>query len=161
MVGRKIALWKHIDQKNISLHDCRATRAMVKAPDLYFTYPDGFWVTPANANNPSGKTLKTDASQLRISKYAVSQLYCFKEFRISRRLTGTRRIPLTLETLLHNLNNGNWTLEFLDTYHKSRSVLFQCWLWSKCGRQHMERQLIFDCDSIAYLWNMLREDRPW
>ena len=164
LVTEEDILWKHSDKNEnneISLHDCRTTQVLTKDNDLYFKFDDGFWILKSNGNNPYAKTLRTDASQLKLCNFDVSNIYVFHEFHLFRRLISIKRVSLNLEALMDNINSGKWELEFLYEYHTYHGVLYQCCIWSKRKPYHMEAQLIIDCESIEYFWNNLCEDKPW
>ncbi len=157
-------MWRNSDENMqgfISLHDCRATAMAIHENDLLFTFDDGFWVSFEDERNPFNNTVRTDKSEVQIVHFDVPDIYIFKELRIFRRLVSTKRICLSVEQLMANINCGKWELEFIYEYHSDRGVLYQCWIWMNHAPFHIECQIALDCDKTVYHWNNLCENKPW
>lgn len=158
-------MWRYTEKSNekakISLHDCRATRMFINDGNLHFEYNDGFWVLTTNENNPHNETFKTDLSQLKVCNFEIENIYIFNKFRLFRRLISTKRIDITIETLIDNINNGKWELEFLYEYHTYQGMLFNCWIWMNQKPCHKECQIALQCDDMEYFWNNICIDKPW
>lgn len=73
------------ENSNISLHDCRATRASYEEEYLKFVFKDGFWVGEKNSKNPYGKIVSTD--QAEVEFHVLDEdvtVYKWNEFSVER-----------------------------------------------------------------------------
>ena len=52
------------NEEHLSVHDCRADRAALRDGVLTFWFTEGFWVLGSHPDNPTGKTVRTDAARV-------------------------------------------------------------------------------------------------
>lgn len=156
-------MWKFTaknEYDTITLHDCRATHMWVDGRDLVVDFLDGIWLVEDNRQNPYGKTLRTDAAQVRFLDCKIDSLYVYKEFRFFGRIVWTKQIELEPNELIEKTNSGEWKLEFLYEYRGCGGYRFDCWIWHQKGHPQ-ECQLTLQCTDMECYWNRLRQDRVW
>lgn len=66
-----------------------------------------------------------------------------------------------MSKLIECINDKNDTLEFLYQYKNYRSMIIECWLWSKKKPYHRECMLRLSVTDVKYDWNNLQKDRVW
>lgn len=140
---------------NVSLHDCKATQISLNDKLLSFLFPDGFWVSKKDSDNE--KLFYTDEGQVNFTllydaKVAVT-IYIFteKDGKIIRE-------ELTIEELIHQINEKLCSLEFLYSYIGYQTFKFDCWIWFNTEPYHKECELIISSQEIVYQWNNLYEE---
>lgn len=149
------------NESHLSLHDCRADRMELKDGVLSFRFPEGFWVSGDHPENPTGKTIRTDAARvdyvLRDAKgtdVSADVFHCLKSPFALRRSYG---LPQFMEIV----NRDGWELEFLYQYpdYWNRIIEYALCLpkkpyWKEC-------QLKLDVSEVIYRWNSLRPEEEW
>lgn len=153
-------MYKYYDKNendDISLHDCRATAVSLKNKKLAFTFPDGFFVCDQNKQNPYGKTLCTDQSEIefQILEEDVT-VYIF-----SRKMGKTIREEWEIRDYIEKINDHTYELEFLYKYKGYQSMIFECMIWFNKKPYCKECVLMMRTEDITYRWNQLCEDREW
>lgn len=160
-------MWKY-SAKNaypgIILHDCRIIKVRIDGRDLVFEFDDsGFWVLEDNKQNPFGKTLRTDRSEVRFTNYdaASVQIYIFKRFYLFGKLILTKRVEVGLDEFALEINRGKWQYECVDELYAWRRACFNGYVWLDRRPYHYECQINLFFDEMLYSWNKICEDKPW
>ncbi len=156
-------MYKHCDEKEdtISLHDCRAEKAILRDGVLSFFFSDGFWINSRNACNETNQTVKTDESEVRFylesgDKWDVT-VYVFTD-------KGTRkaiRKEWKAKKLIRSINSGKCQLEFLYQYRGYNTRIIECCLWFDKKPYFKKCLLKISTNKVIYCWNDLCEDRIW
>jgi hypothetical protein len=160
-------LWKYNVKNaypNIILHDCRIIKAWIDNCDIVFEFDDsGFWICEDNKDNPFGKTLRTDKSEIRFTKYDADavHIYIFKTFHLFGKSIFTKRIEVGLDKFIAQINCGNWQFECVDELYAWSRVGFNGYVWLRKRPYHYECQLNLFFDEMSYSWNKICEDKPW
>lgn len=145
----------------LSRHDCRADRAELRDGVLSFFFPEGFWVLSAHPDNPTGKTVRTDAARvdyvLRDARGEDASAELFTRLKYPFALRRT----YDLAPFLSMLNQEGFELEFLYQYPDYWSRIIECWLWIPKRIRHKECQLKLDVSEVIYQWNDLHPDEVW
>ena len=149
------------DEKYISLHDCRADRVELNDGVLSFWFPEGFWVLSSHPENPTGKTVRTDAARVDyVLRDSRGDDVCAEVFTRLRFPFALRR-SYDLFPFMEILNQQGWELEFLYQYPDYWNRIVECWLWIPKRIRHKECQLKLDVAEVVYRWNSLRPDEEW
>lgn len=159
--------FKHTDpdsfhDKELTLHDCAADKITFENKKLRFFLPDGFWITPRHKENPSDKTVRTDASAVDFSVEDIDDvLVCvFKRYRWPCR--GKTSVEYWgMKKLVSDVNCGKYTIEFVTQYRSCHGQMWQCAIHSEKKSYYMDCQLHLPETSAAFHWNDLRFDREW
>lgn len=157
--------YKYHDGKdsNISLHDCRATRASVNNGILSFYFPDGFWIGENHSENYLKKTVSTDESKVDFHLTHKSDddvtIHIFTD--TDEKNGKAIREKCGLKNFINFINDGSYELEFLYLYKGYKSIIFYCWIWFDETPYSKECELIISTSKIMYYWNGLCEDRLW
>ena len=152
-------VYTHIDTDDsvLSLHDCYANRIQFENSILSFYFQDGFWVSPSHRANNSGKTVRTDFSQVDYHVHDDVSIYVFRKNIFGK----TIRIEWTLEELVRLINNNTFRLEFLYQYKRYNEVLLKCWLHFDKAPYYYECQIEIPTFEVVYRWNNLCYDKTW
>ena len=148
-------------EEYVSLHDCRADRVELKDGVLRFWFPEGFWVLSSHPENPTGKTVRTDAARvdfvLRDQRGDDVSVDVFTRLKFPFALRRTYELSPFMEML----NRPQWELEFLYQYRDYWNRIIECWLWMPKRMRHKECQLKLDVSEVIYRWNSLRPEEEW
>ena len=163
-------MWKYTsenDYPNIILHDCYIVKATVEDNDLIIEFKEhdflhGFWINEINKQNPFGKTLRTDKALIRFVNFDFDSIYIFKTICLFRRFIFTRRVEVSFEKFIENLNIGKWQFEFIDEFYAGNyGALFNGWVYFNDGKSHYDCQIQLRFTKMVYSWNKICEDKPW
>lgn len=154
-------LHNETNEEYLTLHDCRADRVELKDGVLSFWFPEGFWVTSVHPENPTGKTVRTDAARvdyvLRDARGDDVSVDVFTGLKFHCAL----RRSYDLSRFMEIMNRVGWGLEFLYQYPDYWNRIVECVLclpkkpfWKEC-------QLKLDVSEVIYRWNSLRPDEEW
>ena len=148
------------DQKQLTLHDCSATKAEFCNGILSFCFDEGFWIAAFHPENSTGKTVRTDAAQV---KYYLGRgtaedcsVYVFRRF-----FKTTIRKSISIEELIQKIESRKCFIEFLYQYADENSRIIKCALHYPKRPYHEDCQLELFVEKEEYLWNSLREDYNW
>ena len=148
-------------EQNLSLHDCRADRMELKDGVLSFRFSEGFWVSGDHPENPTGKTVRTDAARvdyvLRDAKGTDVSADVFTRLKYSFDL----RRSYNLSAFMEIVNRDGWELEFLYQYPDYWNRIIECVLCLPKKPYWKECQLKLDVSEVIYRWNSLRSDEEW
>lgn len=154
-------MYKHCDNDEfISLHDCHATKVLFENGILTFVFEDGFWITPGHPENVTDKTIRTDSAEVQFI-LEVGDEFDVNCYVFNKKFKKTIREDWELSKLIECVNDKNYTLEFLYQYKNYRSMMIECWLWSKKKPYHRECELKLSLKDVKYYWNDLQKDRVW
>ena len=148
-------------EQNLSLHDCRADRMELKDGVLSLRFPGGFWVSGDHPENPTGKTVRTDAARvdyvLRDAKGTDVSADVFTRLKHPLSL----RRSYNLSEFMEIINRQGWELEFLYQYPDYWNRIIECVLCLPKKPYWKECQLKLDVSEVIYRWNDLRTDEEW
>ena len=149
------------NESHLSLHDCRADRMELKDGVLSFWFPEGFWVTSAHPDNPTGKTVRTDAARvdyvLRDPDGDDVSIDVFRRLKYPYALCRN----YDLFPFLEIVNRPGWELEFLYQYPDYWNRIIECVLWMQKRPWRKDCQLKLDVSEVIYRWNSLRPEEEW
>ena len=149
------------NEEHLTLHDCRADRAELKNGILSFLFPEGFWVSSSHPDNPTGKTVRTDAARvdyvLRDPDGDDVRAELFRRLKYPYAL----RRSYDLFPFLEIVNRDGWELEFLYQYPDYWNRIIECVLWMPKRPWRKECQLKVDVSEVIYRWNNLRPEEEW
>ena len=159
-------MWKFIsenDYPNIFLHDCYIVKVTVEDDDLIIEFDEyGFWINETHKDNNFSKVLRTDKATIRFVDFDIDNIYIFKYFCLFHRFVFTRRIEISFETFIKNLNSGKWKFEFIDEFYDGNyGALFNGWVYFKHKPYHYDCQIQLRFKKMIYSWNKIYEDRTW
>lgn len=145
----------------LSLHDCRADRVALKDGVLSFRFSEGFWVSNNHPENPTGKTVRTDAARvdyvLRDSRGSDVSIDLFTRLKSRYALRRSFDLPQFMEIV----NRSGWELEFLYQYPDYWNRIIECVLCLPKKPYWKECQLKLDVSEVVYRWNNLRSEDEW
>lgn len=149
------------NENDLSLHDCIAERSYFENGKLGFEFDDGFWISPNHPDSNLSKVVRTDLSKVEYtledgSRYDVT-VYVFKKTLFGK----TIRCEWTVDKLVNEINNRKYRLEFLYQYIDGNTRIVDCELKSAKKPYRYECMMKISSSKVSYLWNNLREDRPW
>ena len=147
--------------KEISLHDCKATQISIDGNTLSFTFDDGFWVINDNTYNDN-KLHKSDQAVMHTllidDKYLDSiTIYVFHQKKQNKAI----RMEISLDELMQRVNSKRASLEFLYLYKGFQSYIFECQLNSSKKPYFHECVIQIRTDHLSYDWNNVLKDRVW
>ncbi|MBQ7321887.1 MAG: hypothetical protein IJW99_07300 [Clostridia bacterium] len=146
------------DEKNLTLHDCRATRVSLEDGELVFHFPNGFCIGYLHPENPYRKPIMTDVAEVRYHLVHESP-YDADGYVFDRKKRGKAiRWDYSLKQLMADINEKGGQLEFLYQYLDGFCRIVKCELWFEKRPYHRECELFLHTDRVAYLWNNLREE---
>lgn len=159
--------FKHINpdeyhSKELTLHDCIANKISFENNTLRFYLPDGFWITPHHKENPSGKTVRTDASVVNFSIKDIggTMIYVFTR----HRWLWFRKTVVEIwdmEQLIALVNSGKCTVDFITQYRTYGEQMWHCAIRSNQKPYYRECQLYLPETEATFFWNELRPGREW
>ena len=146
----------------LSLHDCIAERISSENGVLRFSLPEGFWITPHHEENPSGKTVRTDASIVSFSVEDIDDIL----LRVFTRHRGifsckTNVDIWDMDRLISAVNSGKCVLEFITQYRTYGEQMWHCAIRSSQKPYYRECQMYLPNAEAAFYWNQLRLDHEW
>ena len=154
-------LHNETNEQNLSLHDCRADRMELKDGVQSFWFSEGFWVTSVHPENPTGKTVRTDAARVDFllrnpggEDVGADVFHCLKSPFALRRSYDLLRF-------MEIVNRPGWGLEFLYQYPDYWNRIIECVLCLPKRPYWKECQLKLDVSEVIYRWNNLRPDEEW
>lgn len=160
-------MWKY-NVKNaypgIILHDCRIVKVWKDNCDIVLEFDNnGFWIVGDNKDNPFGKTLRTDKSEIRFANYEADdvQIYIFKTFHLFGKSILTKRIEVPLDKFITGINGGKWQFECVDELYAWNRACFKGYVWLGKRPYHYECQINLFFNEMVYSWNKICEDKPW
>lgn len=155
-------MYKHCDinDKFISLHDCRVTKVLYDKGILTFIFNEGFYICKDHPDNKINKIVLTDKAEVRFNLVCDGledvTIYVFKE-----KIKKTIREEWDLSRLMEYINDKGCTLEILYRYDRYNSIIIECCLWSKKKPYHRECELRLSLKDEKYCWNELCEECEW
>ena len=152
------------DYPNIILHDCKITKISKENNDLIFEFNDkGFWIGKDNKHNPYNKILRTGKSMIRFVEYEqeFTDNYIFKEYRLMGKTILTKRLEVSFDYIISQINAGKWQFEFIDEFYGWRKAEFDGYIWLNKKPYCMEAQLQLNFKEMLYFWDEIYEDRTW
>ena len=160
-------MFKHSDPdafhgKELTLHDCAATKICFENNVLKFDFPEGFWVTTHHRANTSGNVVRTDASAVTFSIEDPNDIMIRVFTR--RRWLGSRNTRVEfwdLNQLISKVNSGKCTIEFITQYRSYYEQLWHCAIHSHKKPYYAECHLHLPNTSATFYWNDLRPDHQW
>lgn len=161
VLQRGNGMYIHCDRNDsgISLHDCIAEEIRFENGVLSFSFPDGFWITPAHPENETSDAIRTDSSRVdyRIADADADSIgiYVFRQSRFGK----TIREDWLPADFIKAVNRGDYRVEFITRYKGYQSVLYKCWLWFDRKPYHRECEITLQTDGASFNWNRLRPDR--
>lgn len=158
------AVFKHNDpdcyhDKELTLHDCVAENVVHKDSVLSFHFSDGFWIMPQHEANSFDKTIRTDAAQVDFYMEDINDVSI--EVHVRNIFRSTKVEFWNAEDLLHAINNGKLTIEFLYQYRTYFEQMWRCVLCSKKKPYYRECYLHIPGADAIYRWNDLLPHREW
>jgi len=152
-------MYKYSDRNendDISLHDCRATKIVVKNGVLSFIFKEGFWVSEFNRNNYHKKLSFTDEAEVKIKTLYRNMessitIYVFTDTEDENKAI---REWIPFDRFAEQINGG-MELEFLYSYKGCQSFIFECWLWFDEEPYHKECVMMISASEITYHWNKI------
>ena len=154
-------LHNETNEQNLSVHDSRADRVQLREGVLSFWFPEGFWVSSSHPDNPTGKTVRTDAARVDyVLRDPDGDDVSVDVFRRLKYPFALRR-SYDLSPFMAIVNQQGWELEFLYQYPDYWNRIIECWLWFPKRPRHKECQLKLDVSEVIYRWNNLRPDEEW
>ena len=152
---------QEVNDRFISLHDCRAEKIVYDHGILSFVFPNGFWVSPQHPENHSDTAVRTDSS--RADYLILDDPLCEIEISIFRKLFGKKilRESWEIEKLINAVNSGTFQLEFVTQYKGFESILHKCYIWFDKKPYHWECEIILPTQEAVYHWNNLCHDAKW
>ena len=153
-------MYKHCDvnDKCISLHDCRATKILYEKGVLTFVFNEGFWISKDHTDNVTNKIVLTDKAEVSFNLKS-NNIYDITIFVFEEKFKKTIREEWQLSKLIEQINEKGCTLEFAYRYNGNNSIIIECWLWSKKKPYHRECELRLSLKDEKYYWNNLCEDK--
>ncbi len=159
--------FKHIDpdvfhDKELTLHDCIADKIWLENDSLFFSLPNGFWVTPHHEANFSGKTVRTDAAAVSFSIEDINDI-TVQVFTRHRWLWFRRRSAehWDMEQLISAVNSGRCSIEFITQYRSYYEQMWHCAIRADRKPYYRECQLFLPKTEAVFYWNDLRLDHEW
>lgn len=150
-------MYKYSDNKNIILHDCRATKILFFNNTLSFVFNKGFFVSESSKYNGLKKTAYTDESEVRFNlsgKKAEANITVYIYSDVDNK---SIREEIPFYKFAEDINSGT-ELEFLYSYIGDNSFIFKCWIWFDTEPYHKECELTIFADEVTYFWNNLFAD---
>ena len=149
------------NEEHLSVHDCRADRAALHDGVLTFWFTEGFWVLGSHPDNPTGKTVRTDAARvdyvLRDPRGEEVSADVFTGLKSPFALRRAYELPKFLEIV----NRSGWALEFLYQYPDYWNRIIECVLCLPKRPYWKECLLKLDVSEVVYRWNGLRPEEEW
>lgn len=149
------------DDRNISLHDCKAEKMSFDNGVLSFVFPDGFWALQQHPCNESGNAVRTDMSQADFNiideEIDGIGIYIFRKKGVKKAI----REEWEAADFIKAVNCGDYRVEFITQYKSYQSLLFKCWVWFNKAPYHRECEIVLHTEKAAYRWNSLRYDCRW
>ncbi len=162
-----MSTWNHVLNNEFDLitpHDCFTDKITCHCRTLTFSLSDGFWVSHLHPLNSSDKTVRTDASEIRIISEAsgnnIPLVYIFKPVIRFGKTRFCRRDIISIEELADQINSKKWSLELLNIYRDGGLVLLK-------GMIHIPKKHSWECDislsfdKVEYCFNELRYEMTW
>ncbi|MDV0446468.1 hypothetical protein MsAg5_03070 [Methanosarcinaceae archaeon Ag5] len=154
-VGRKTnrteKTWKFQDTGNLDmilLYDCKMTKATAAGDDLIFEFEDGFFVDEDHLENPYDLTLKTGKAQLILKR--------------GKLLRDGKAPSADWEDFARKISGKSFEIieEKREFENDERTVVYNGWVWSE-NAPDFESEPVFSYESLVYVWDDIREDKPW
>ena len=161
-------MWKYREEaeKQISLHDCRATYMIADEHRICMEFADGFWMLPQTEYNPSKEVLKTNKSQLIFhlnSQYAEeAEITVFRRKQLRGKKWVAVREYKDMKWLMKMINQQGAQLEVIDEYERYIDRLYRCGLCMKNPPYRLECEVeIPVIQKIEYCWNEIDPENVW
>lgn len=156
-------MYKHKDREDtcMDLHDCTATKAVLKDGILSLYFPDGFWIMGDHPDNPFKRTVRTNKA--RVDFHLVYDdgsdlvIHTFKK----KKRRKTVRKTCAPGKFIRRLNKGRYRLEFLYPYKGYNEIKYDCCLWMDEKPYSKECEFMISTDQVTYCWNRACGDKPW
>ncbi len=148
--------------KDIDIHDCKATCISFDSQTLIFSFDDGFWILNDNSfdDNKLHKSGRSVMSVSLIEDNCIKsiEIYIFQK---KRRKTICRE--LSIDQLIAMVDSGHTEIEFLYMYKgtQSYSYIFECCLWSRKRSRTQKCIIRLYTSKITYGWNEVLQDKVW
>ena len=106
--------------------------------------------------------MRTDKATIRFVDFDIDNIYIFKYICLFHRFSFTRRVDVSFEKFIENINSGKWKFEFIDEFYAGNSgALFNGWVYFDHKPHHYDCQIQLRSTKSIYSWNKIYEDRPW
>lgn len=148
--------------KDIDLHDCKATDIAFDSQTLTFSFADGFWIINDSSfgDNKLHKSGQSIMSVLLIEDNYIKNVDIFI---FQKKKRHTIRRQLSVDQLMALVNSNYSEIEFLYVYKgtQSYSYVFECCLWNRKKTRVQDCIIRAYASKITYSWNEVLQDRVW
>ena len=151
------------NDKDICLHDCRATHITINGNNLSFVFDDGFWIINDHSFNDN-KLHKSSLSVMSLSLIEDEYIDSTTVYIFNQKNGETIREKISINSLIEFINSEHANLEFIYVFRETqgfRKYSFECVLWSDKMPFHKECILSVNANELSYYWNKVTKDKVW